>query len=75
MAKTTVSETFRQVADVAQEQSGDIRTKIENQVLDQVNNQSLKALASAFLAGALFGVLLARIAEGSSGRAADSDGS
>lgn len=75
MAKTTVSETFKQVADVAQEQSGDIRTKIENQALDEVNNQSLKALASAFLAGALFGVLLARIAEGSSGRAADSEAS
>lgn len=73
MAKTTVSETVRQVADVAQEQSDDIRTKMEGQALDRVNNQSLKALASAFLAGALFGVLLGRIAEGSSGRTPGSD--
>ena len=73
MAKPTVSDTVRQVADVTQEQSGDIPTKMEGQPLDQVNNQSLKALASAFLAGALFGVLLARIAEASSGRTSDSD--
>lgn len=73
MLKPTVSETVRHVADAAREQSDDMRTKMEGQPMDQANSQSLKALASAFVAGALFGVLLARIAEASSGRTTDSD--
>lgn len=73
MAKPTVSETVRHVADAAREQSDDMRTKMEGPPSDQGNTQSLKALTSAFVAGALFGVLLARIADASGGRTTDSD--
>lgn len=73
MAKPTVPETVGHVADAAREQSDDMRTKVEGQPLDQGNNQSLKALTSAFVAGAVFGVLLARIAEASREPTTDSD--